>query len=329
MTMKSAFVLAALLAAAPACSQDSSGGGLGCTQWGCVGGSATGSVSSWRSSSEGDYQNNDGASLTLDAAAPIPFLAEYGLGVQGSLSDGVYDLGGRDSNKNTNPQGQQFVSFGIFRRPDVDGAWWSRWGAGLVYDTSYNEDFGTQVNNIMIRQLRGKASYDIAGGHEAGVWFTDYSGTAHSSNNEYTAGVENSYRAVDQLNFFYKYNMERGGSLSAYFGPGVGGQSIELDSASGKPNHSRVFTYTFGANATVPFCDYASFTGGFSYARPNDMLNGALASANLFDAFSLSMGMRVYFGGNARVREDSGRRWMPYVTAPDNASFITQSNTAN
>jgi hypothetical protein len=158
MTIRSAAVLAALLAAAPAFAQpdtSADGNDLLCTQWGCVGGSLTGTVSSWRANSEGDYQNNDGGSIALDAAAPIPFLSAYGLGVQGAVSQGVYDLDGRDSTAApTGPQRQQFVSFGVFRRPDPYGPWWSRWGAGAVYDTMYNHNFGAPADAFVLRHPR-------------------------------------------------------------------------------------------------------------------------------------------------------------------------------
>jgi hypothetical protein len=170
-----------------------------------------------------------------------------------------------------------------------------------------------------------------------GAWFADYHGTAYNSNNEANSPVPNAYRGVDQLNFFYKYNLEHGGSLSAYFGPGIGGQSIVPDNQNNQSTGGRVFTYTFGANATVPFCDYAAVTGGFSYGRPNSSLSAPssdssndsiMNNSNVFDAFSLSMGLRLYWGGNARARENTGRHWMPYVSDPDNGSFITQSNYA-
>ena len=332
MTTKAAVILAMVLTAAPAAAQSalSDGNDLLCTRWGCAGGALRGEVSSWRANPEGDYQNNDGAALALEAAAPLPFLADYGLGVQGSLSQGTYDLSGRDSKAPNNPQTQQFVSFGLFRRPNPTGNRLERWGAGLVYDTMYNKNAGTQSNTFLIRQVRGKVSYDVSGGHEVGLWFAAYHGTALTGMNEYFASTPNAYRGVDQLNFFYKYDLAHGGDLSAYFGPGVGGQSIAPDSSNLlKPDQSRVFTFTVGANATVPICDYAAFTGGFSYGRPNSMTNGIMTDSNIFEAFSVSVGLKAYFGGNARVREDAGRHWMPYVPAPDNGSFVTQSNTAN
>jgi hypothetical protein len=334
MKITSVAALAALLAAAPALAQSDSspkneGNDFLCTQWGCVGGSLTGSVSTWRGNSEGDYQNNDGGSIALDAAAPIPFLAEYGFGVQGAVSQGIYDLDGRDSGNSTNPQRQQFVSFGVFRRPNPNGEWWDRWGAGAVYDAAYNHNFGIQNDTFVSRQVRGKASYDVYGGNEVGFWFADYHGTAYAASDELNSPTPDAYRAVDQLNFFYKYNLERGGSLSAYFGPGIGGQSIVPDNPSGTPSGGRVFTYTFGANATVPFCDYAAMTGGFSYGRPNSTLSPIMANSSLYDAFSVSMGLRLYWGGNARVREDTGRHWMPYLADPDNSNFLVQSNFVN
>jgi len=319
-------VLAALAASASAQSAPAvDGNDILCTQWGCVGGSLTASYSSWRSIPDGDYQNNFGPAFGLDVAAPIPVLSQYGLGVQAAASYGTYDLAGRDSTPPSNPQRQQFVSLGLFRRPDPSGAWWSRWGAGAAYDVSFNHNAGTQANSYVISQVRGQASYDIAGGHEAGLWFADYSGTASSGFNEYLPKVANRYRAVDQLNFFYKYNMSHGGYLRAYVGPGIGGQSASLANNGA----GRVFTETLGADAEAPLCDYASLYGGFSYGRPRLTISPYEHFASIFEENTVTAGLRFYWGGNARARADGGRRWMPYLDAPNNANFVAQSNTAN
>ena len=43
-------------------------------------------------------------------------------------------------------------------------------------------------------------------------------------------------------------------------------------------------------------------------------------------AYTVSAGLRFYWGANARVHADTGKRWMPYLSAPDNSSFIIQPN---
>ena len=310
------------------------GNGLLCTRWGCVGGAATAAAESWHGNADADWGTNEGPVFGFEAAAPVPFLAQYGVGAQGSWSWGAFNFEGKGSAGNTDQATQQqvYYSGGLFRRPDVDGPWWSRWGLGFAYDTQLNHWAGTEVDAFTIRQLRGKFSYVIRGGHEVGAWFAQYHRTtqvfsARSKADSTTTDGLDSFRAANQLNFFYKYAFASGGHLEAFLGPGRAAWMSKTQSFQ-PPNSNYEFDWTMGANGEAPLSDYASFYAGFEYARPR-LTNREGDEGQIRRTYALSVGVRVRWGGDARAREDSGRRWSPYLPAPDNGSFMTVSSLDN
>jgi hypothetical protein len=243
-----------------------------CTPWGCVGGVLTAGLSDFRSSPEGTFPSNFGWTVGGDIAAPVPFLERHGLGVQTAGSYGQYDLDGRDSALNQAKQRQGFFSAGMFRRPDAYGPWWSRWGAGVAYDIAMNQNAGTRADDYQLRQWRFKASYDVTAAHELGVWAAVHDNRANVRN----GGVTDRFKAVDQLNFFYKYHLENGGSLMAYGGPGIGGSLLASSSIVG----SHPLEYTAGASAIVPISDYvAVFADGAYGAGGSKPAAGAASSS--------------------------------------------------
>ncbi|MCX5797682.1 MAG: hypothetical protein NTY77_19505 [Elusimicrobia bacterium] len=293
-----------------------------CTRWGCVGGTVLAAAGSWHSSPDGSYPENLGWSAGVDAAAPIPALEQYGLGAQFAWSYGQFDLNGRASaSPDYTVQQQQFYSLGLFRRPDPSGSWWLRWGLGAAHDFSANRSAGTRADIFTLRQWRLKASYDITRAHGVGMWGVLHQGDADVPR---SATVVDIYRSVDQLNFFYRYHLPEGGSLSAYLGPGIGGTITNgrtgVIQLGGHP-----FKYTFGADARVPITDHLALFGDLAFAKPN-IAPGKSGNASVLSTYSLQAGLRFYWGGNARVRDDTGRHWMPYLPDANNGNFIAQSN---
>jgi hypothetical protein len=323
---RTSFLFAAfLLCAAPAVfaadTTDASGNDILCASWGCVGGSVTGSYQTFHGNSDGDWGSEEGPVLGLDLATPIPGLQDYGVGAQGSFSEGWYTFDGKGSvGGNEFAQKQTFLSAGLFRRPDPAGEWWSRFGAGFAYDVAKNHGFGTDNDVFPLRQFRGKASYIIAGGNEVGFWFTEYHKTTQ---------VDSStrYRAGNQVNLFYKYAFENGGHVGFFAGKGRAARLA--NSITNQPFNSHYeFKYNLGADAAAPINEYLGVYGGFTYGKPN-LRNAMGDEGQIHRAYSVATGLRLFWGGNARVRDDSGRHWMPYLPDLDNGSMLTVSSLDN
>jgi hypothetical protein len=303
-----------------------------CTRWGCVGGTLRLAADTWRSSADGDWTQNNGFLAGLDAAAPVPFLEEYGVGAQIALSDAYYDFDGRASSPDQSLQTQQFYSFGLFRRPKSSGPWQSRWGLGAAYDFEVNHAAGTRADAYTLRQWRMKTSFDVTAAQEIGAWFAAFQNTTYVPALQYLGpNIIDSYRTADQLNFFYKYNFLRGSFLSVHVGPGVGGSILPNGPAihnSVSPNKlaNHPYMFTLGADAAAPLSDHFAIYGGWAYAQPSIASTPAPAAAAV-EAFSLQSGVRFYWGGNARAREDAGKHWMPYLPDANNANMMTQSHS--
>ncbi len=306
-----------------------------CTRWGCVGGVLSAGVDDFQNVSQGDYPSETGLTAGFSAAAPVPGLQDYGVGVQTSVSYGQYAWNGRDSLAPYDSFGrQELYSVGLFRRPNPFGATpLERWGIGGAFDTSANRSMGSRADTYTLSQYRFKTSYDFSASHEIGLWgalrdnTASVLGTAPNYSNKQTV---NSYRGVDQLNFFYKYSLSEGGSLTAYAGPGVGGSIINPHLPGNYYSnliglHGHVYRATGGLSAVIPFSDRLALFSDASYGMPDAApLRSPQASATA--GFSLSTGLRWYWGRNARAHDDTGKRWMPYLSAPNNGSFLTQSN---
>ena len=287
----------------------------------------------------GSYPDNFGWVLGGNIAAPIPFLSQYGLGVQLSGSKANYNFGGKATpgSQLTGGSDQSFLSVGLFRRPDVDGVWWSRFGVGAVTDFAWLKNSGDFGATASLQQLRYKVSYDVMDQHEIGIWGVKHIGSSECypagmpAGNTCALGLTLNTRSLDQLNFFYKYNLDQGGSLSAYIGPGIddGPKAQGGFPVTGQYQGAR---YTLGADGTVPVSDYVALFSNIAYAAPHTShMRGISPTGNTAAAeqdWSVMAGVRFYWGGNARVREDTGRHWMPYV--PDlNNSGLLQASSAN
>lgn len=306
---------------ASAATQLTDGNDFFCTRWGCVGGSGTAALSDWRSVPEGTFPSNFGWTLGLDAAAPVPGLQDYGVGVQFAGSFGQFDLNGRDSAASSTLQRQHFYSFGAFRRPSPSGPWWSRFGAGFAYDIMMNENGGELVDNYYLRQWRLKASYEVTSADEVGVW-SSLSGPTTNGSASFFPGLPIQYRGLNQFNFFYERRFDQGGHITVYWGPGVGGS---LPMIIGQPYYG--LKWTLGGDAVAPFNDYVALYVSGAYGDPaTPNLRSSFASG--VQTYSVLAGLRFYWGGNARARDDNGRHWMPYLSDPDNGSFMAQSNFA-
>jgi hypothetical protein len=271
----------------------------------------------------------------VSAAAPLARFARYGVGVQLSARYGIYKFdraeGTSFSPRNT-PEQQQLYSVGIFRRPDPFGPPRMRWGAGLAYDVSINRNASEFLNDYTLRQWRAKASYMLAPAHEIGLWGAVHSGSPATDWSPMTlvgpSPFPFRYRPIDQVNLFYKYRLPSGGSLEAYAGPGVGGHldvppppPLGFPFPTPAPGYHGLL-WTAGAKAEVPFSDSWSLFARGAYGLPS----GGAESTYEMHVSSMEFGFRYFWGANARERDDSGKRWMPYLEEPDNGSFAAQTN---
>jgi hypothetical protein len=305
-----------------------------CYRGGCAGGSLSFGESDWRSSPEGTYQDAQGWFAGAQAAAPLARFARYGIGVQVSARYGVYKIAREERSisftPGTSPELQQLYSVGLFRRPDPFGPPRMRWGAGLAYDISVNNAASEFLNNYVLRQWRAKISYLLTPAHELGLWGAVHSGSPTTDWTQVafppTSPFPIRYRSIDQVNLFYKYRLSGGGSLEAYAGPGLR-DHLDVPTNPVFPFPTPVPGYhgllwTAGGRAEFPVNDRWGFFARGSYGYPS----GWAAATYAMHVSSMEFGARYFWGANAKERNDSGKRWMPYLEEPDNGNFAAQTN---
>lgn len=301
-----------------------------CTAFGCVGGTLMVGGSAFGAEPQGSYPDNFGWVAGGNLATPIPGLQQYGLGAQFAATYATYDFGGKTSPGSTLDSFTQqgFVSAGLFRRPDPYGPWWSRVGFGVAYDWSDNANAGTFGQQYQLRQWRAKASYDITDAHEVGVWAVWHANTVYCAT--CALGTPDSIRSMNQVNFFYKYNLPDGGSVSVYYGPGIDHFTTPPSAGFPVAGNYKGLRWTVGGDATLPINDYLAVFTDAAYGRPDTSPSmgvsptGGYAAAQ--QAWLVMSGLRFYWGGNAKVRDDTGRHWMPYLPDPNNGSMFQFSN---
>jgi hypothetical protein len=314
-------------AAAPPLKTD--GNDFLCTNSGCVGGTLMIGAGAFGAEPQGTYPDNFGAFGGGNAAAPIPVLEAFGFGAQLAATAGVYNFGGKVSPGATlnEMSSQSFLSAGLFRRPDPYGPLLSRFGVGFVYDVSFNNNMNTFGQNYTLEQWRLKASYDITPTHEVGVWAAIHANSVTCATCAF--GTPNTIRSLDQLNFFYKYNLADGGFVDFYAGPGIDHFSIAPNGFAVAANYQGL-KWTIGADASVPISDYFAVFADVAYGAPNANPAIGFSPAGGFagaeQAWMAMAGLRFYWGGNARVHEDTGRHWMPYLADPNNGSMFQFAN---
>lgn len=268
-------------------------------------------IESWRGISDGAGPNNNGFVNGVNAAAPIPLLGDRGWAWQLGGTFGFYDLSGRDGiAHNSATQQQQYVTTGFFRRQNE----WSRWSFGIVYDFSFNRNYGTAVVNPTLGQWRFQTAYATSAWNEFGVWGAASQLREAKLDAQGTADV---FRSVTQINFFWHHKYQNLADSWFYIGVPETRKLV----GTGEPRGALIL----GTNWIVPLSDrWAAYANGV-YMAPNHSANALTSHA---DTWAVGIGLSWYPQGNARSSTVAGRAFMPYMPVANNGNFLVDTNNS-
>jgi len=259
-------------------------------------------LESWRGVSDGTTTNN-GLFVGLNAAAPLPGLAEYGFGLQAGVSYGNYDWSGREAFETNLSQSETLITLGAFRRSCAD----CPWTGGFLHDWMINDNFGTLSQEPSLSQWRAQLGYSWNAWNEFGVW-----GAWHDAGDSQFQGTTIRYRSVTQANFYWHHKLEAWGAEgSCWLG--------FTDPHRLTPNAGSLGDIILGGNLNVPLNSSLAFSMFFNYLKPSAGLGPQAAVDEFWD---LSIGFAYYFGRSARSRTIAGRAWLPMLPVANNGTFF-------
>ncbi|MEN6406331.1 MAG: DUF6666 family protein [Thermoguttaceae bacterium] len=252
------------------------------------------------------YQDNFGVVTGLNAAMPVPWLSEYGIGWQAGMTYGAYDFDGRATSADSAAETQQqiFVTTGFYRKAREG----QRFSAGIVYDWMLNTNAGYQALDPTFGQWRGQIEYALSETNGIGVYGTLRDRTAKYF--ELTAA-----RPINQANLFWHHKFCSGADSWLWFG------FPEQDRLN---NDGSLYDWLLGASVQVPISERLALYGNAQYVHPSSVA-GATASAEC--AWNVGGGIAWYFGGHAVSHSLNGKCWMPYMPVANNSTFLVDPLT--
>jgi len=257
---------------------------------------------------EGSFVDNSGAYLSANFASPVPFLSDYGLGMQLGGSYGIYDWSGRASNPIGNPktiQQQGFLTTGFFRTTE----YCSGLNVGVVYDWMFNQRFGVFAVNPTFSQVRFKVGYLFDSTDEFGFWGTTYA----TSKKLTTDDIPLKFRAISQINLFWQHYFCTGAQSMIWAGlPYTKGLMYQ-----GNGRRGRAGNFIIGANFNAPLNECWSVNGHAVYLRPHSA-TGISESKDY--GSNVSIGLTYSFGC---MKACASR---PYLPIADNSNFLADTN---
>jgi len=233
-------------------------------------------------------------------------LGDSGLRGQIGGSIGAYDPKGRIRlvPQSTDTEDQQFVTAGVYKRGDMQHDC-DPLSYGVVVDGFFAQNWGVNANAISLGQVRGIVGYALSKRSEVGSFATVNAWDDRAAVTVAGApGVQRTIRAANQINAYYRYNTDFGGSLMAYVG-GFDNRDIQ--------------SWQFGLNGEAPLSHYCSLYGNFNYAAPHEP-RGPAGSGE--EQYSIQFGLCYYFGGKAVSRTVTGQRGLPLLDVANNGSFL-------
>jgi hypothetical protein len=271
---------------------------------------------SFRGLTEGDFQNNDGLVLGANLGAPIPYLRNYGVGVQLGGSVGLYDPDGRSSAPDLTGRGgssfeqQYFLTAGIFRRATEK----MPFNLGIAHDWMLTQDYGIYAQSPTLGQWRAQSGYCLNACNEFGCWVTVHDHTANTTVDLLASGPTlDSFRSINQGDLFWHHNFENGADGYLWLGfP----EKHRLD------GDGSLGSFIVGASVEVPLTQRVAITGDVQYMRPSA---NAGPDASVENAYSVTIGITFYPHSNAQNNSVAGKCWMPYLPVANNRNFLVDT----
>jgi hypothetical protein len=284
----------------------------GCPKFGIVGMSG---FDSFRGISDIDYQDNFGLVSGVNAAMPVPMLAEAGIGMQIGATYGIYDWDGRSSADNVaHDQTQTFVTTGIFHKANNG----RRVSFGIVYDWMINQNWGYAATSPVFGQWRGQVEFALDNCNAIGSFGTMRDHSHHQIVRDDGDVLFINARPISQVNFFWHHKFAHGADGRVWFGfP----ENERLNTTEG----GSLGTWIVGADIQVPISPRLALYGNFQYMRPSA---SAGVQASRESSTDLSLGIAFYPGANSRSRNLNGGCFMPYLPVANNSSFLVDQAVA-
>jgi len=248
----------------------------------------------FKSIGDGTFTNNAGIVGGFNTGFA---LGQSSIRAQLGASYALYDLKGTGQGQSASAAEQQtFLTFGVYKRSDVGAGDRISWGA--VFDQFWGHNWGFGDGEIYLTQLRGIAGYALSETNEVGVW-----GTIHT-NNDSSVRFQNTLRAMDQANVYWRHNFAMGAQNMLYIG-GVGAADIG--------------SWQIGSLAQAPLNDYTSLYGNVTFSFPGSR-TGGLGPREL--EWNIGVGLAYSFGGKAISPNVSGQKGLPLLPVANNGSLL-------
>jgi hypothetical protein len=279
-------------------------------------------VAAWRGIPTGSFPSNNGIVEGINAAAPLPFLGQYGFGAQLGGSYGAYNFSGHSAVTSSNEVTQQaFLTGGFYRRADCD----RRLSGGIVYDVMWNDNFGAYNAAPTLTQFRAQLGYAIGYWNEIGFWGTHRDmGSTNAVTIPPLALQQPAYfRGISQINIYWHHKWGVGGAdTTLYFGVP---DRIRLTDPNFRNITGNLGNYILGATMNVPINNCLALYGNGTYMRPTTpLVDGSFGA--IAGSWNVAFGIQYYPGKGARSSTVAGRSAMPYMPVANNGSFLTNTN---
>lgn len=252
--------------------------------------------------------DNNGAHLGAELTCPVPCLDFYGVGVQVAGSVGAFDFAGRATNVHHKRaiQYQEFLTVGLFIYPGP----FCPIGFGIVSDWMFNQNYGIYVQKPTLQQYRAKVSYFLTSNDEMGFWGS-YDATKANKLHDYGfIRSKITYRAIGQINFFWRHFFGCGVQSTLWVGSPVRNRLNRLES-------NRAGKYIVGAELSVSFFDSWELNGKACYMQPGTKKGKPGAREYVSN---IAVNLVYYFGGNPHACKSCA--WTPYLPIADNSNFF-------
>lgn len=264
---------------------------------------------SWRGLPDGHFQNNDGAKKGLNVGLLLPWLEQFGIGIQGGASFGLYDTTGRVSTPNNQAwQEQTFVTGGFFRRATAD----LPIAAAVVYDGMINKAYGEFAESPYLSQIRIQTGVVLNDANEIGFWCALHD-RSDTHNVQGLGPVE--WRAVNQYNLFWHHKYQESGADTTFW--------IGLPERGRLNGQGTLGQLILGSSGSVPMTDRLTLYGIAAYMMPSASVSPAGSTE---DAFYVGFGVAAYARKNARQHNVRGNPREPYLPVADNSTFFVDTS---
>ncbi|MBA3237087.1 MAG: hypothetical protein H0T62_01900 [Parachlamydiaceae bacterium] len=262
----------------------------------------------FRGMADGNVGDNNGAHFGAELVCPLPYLDMYKVGVQLAGSVGAYDFAGRATTYHHKKaiQYQEFLTAGFFIYPSS----FCPVGIGIVSDWMFNKNYGIYAQRPTIQQYRAKVSYFMTPNDEMGFWGSYDAKKTHKLYNYGFIKSKLTYRAIGQINLFWRHFFGCGVESTLWIGTPVRNRLNRIQS-------NRAGKYIVGAELTVPFFDSWAISGKACYMQPGTR-KGRVGAREYVS--NIAINLIYYMGGNPNIGKSVA--WTPYIPIADNSNFF-------